>query len=106
MVDISLVLADPTTRADRTAAAPSDCKGINIYRADGAAAAVLVGTADPAASPPTFVDKGRPPGSYGYTVTAIDALGRESDHGDVFPVVLQAPPALLSPPTIVSATAA
>lgn len=106
MVDVTLILADPTTRTDGSAAAPTDTRGINIYRADGAAPATLVGTADPAASPPTFVDKGRPPGAYGYSATAMDSLGRESAHSDVFPVLIAAPPAPLNAPTIVAESAA
>ena len=106
MSNVTLVLADPTTRVDGTSVTAADCKGINIYRANGSAAATLVGTADPTATPPTFVDNGLTPGSYGYSVTAVDSLGRESAHSDVFPVVIVAPPALLNAPTIVSDTVA
>jgi hypothetical protein len=106
MADITLTLADPTTRTDGTPEAATDLASLNIYRADGSAAPVLVGTADPSASPPTFVDKGRPPGTYGYSATAVDKLGRESAHSDVFPVVVAAPPAVSSAPVIVSATQA
>lgn len=106
MADVTLVLANPTTRADGTPAAAADCKGINVYRANGDAAPTLIGTADPTASPPTYVDKGLTPGTYGYSATSIDALERESAHSDEFPVVIVAPPALLNAPTIVSDTIA
>lgn len=104
MVDVVLVLADPTTRTDGTPAAAADCKGINIYRANGNAAATLIGAADPTSTPPTFTDKALSPGAYGYSVTAVDVLGRESAHGDMFPLVIAAPPALLNSPTVISAT--
>ena len=106
MADITITLADPTTRTDGTAESAADLASLNIYRADGSAPAVQVGTADPTASPPTFVDKGRPPGTYGYSATAVDKLGRESAHSDVFPVVVAAPAALSNPPVIVSASQA
>ncbi len=106
MVDITLVLADPTTKTDGTPEPASDLKVLNIYRADGAAPAALVGTADPTVNPPTFVDRGRPPGTYGYSATAVDSLGRESAHSDVFPVIVAAPPAVTNPPVTVSATQA
>jgi hypothetical protein len=105
-MDITLVLADPTTRTDGSAESAADLASLNIYRSDGGSPEVKVGTTDPSASPPTFVDKGRPPGTYGYSATAVDKLGRESAHSDVFPIVVAAPPAVSSPQVIVSATQA
>ena len=102
MATVTLTISDPTSRTDGTTATPADCKGINVYRADGDSQLALIGTADPAATPPTFVDKNVVPGSYGYAVTAVDAFDRESAHSDLFPVVIAAPPAPLNPPTIVS----
>jgi hypothetical protein len=102
MATVTLTLADPTTREDGTAVTTADIAGINIYRTTGDGAAALVGTADPKASPPTFVDSNLVPGNYAYAASAIGTDGRESKHSDLFPVVIAAPAALLSAPTIVA----
>jgi len=106
MATVTLTLADPSTREDGTSVTAADCAGINIYRADGDSPAALVGTADPKATPPTFVDSNLVPGTYAYAASAVGTDGRESKHSDLFPVVIAALPALLSPPTIVSAVTA
>jgi hypothetical protein len=102
MATVTLTLADPATREDGTAVTPADCAGINIYRTTGDSAAALVGTADPKATPPTFVDTNLTPGNYAYAASAIGTDGRESKHSDLFPVVIAAPAALLTAPTIVA----
>jgi hypothetical protein len=102
MATVTLTLADPTTREDGSAVIPPDIKSINIYRTTGDGAPALVGTADPQATPPTFVDTNLTPGNYAYAASAVGLDDRESKHSDLFPVVIAAPPALLSPPTIVA----
>ena len=102
MATVTLTLADPTTRDDGTAVTAADIAGINIYRATGDGAAALVGTADPKATPPVFVDTNLTPGNYAYAASSVGLDGREGKHGDLFPVVIAAPAALVSPPTIVS----
>ena len=104
-MDLVITLAIPATKADgSTPESASDFANINLYRANGTAAATLIGTVDPKIL--TYTDKGLSPGAYGYSATGVDALGRESAHGDVVPFVVPAPPPLLSPPTVVGVTAA
>jgi hypothetical protein len=102
MATVTLTLADPTTREDGTAVTPADIAGINIYRTTGDGPAALAGTADPKATPPVFVDTNLTPGNYAYAASAVGTDGRESKHSDLFPVVIAAPAALLSAPTIVA----
>jgi hypothetical protein len=102
-MNVKLTLADPSTRIDSSALSPSDIVSLNIYRATGDGAPVLVGTADPAGSPPVFEDENLTPGTYGYAVSATGKVGGEGPHSDLFPVVIAAAPAAPSAPTIVSA---
>lgn len=102
MGTVTLTLADPTTREDGSAVTAADCKGINIYRANDGGSLALVGTADPQATPPTFVDSNLVPGKYSYAAAAIGTDDREGKHGDLFEVEIPEGQALLSPPTIVS----
>lgn len=102
MATVTLTLADPTTREDGSAVTAADCKGINIYRSDDGGPLALVGTADPAATPPTFTDANLTPGTYAYAASAVGTDDREGKHGDLFPVVIASGVALLSPPTIVT----
>ncbi len=106
MTDVTLSISDPTTRADGTALAASDLASINIWRTDGSAAAVMVGTLSPLASPLTFTDNNVSVGSHGYQVTATDKQvpPLTSALSDVFPVVIAAPLAAPSAPTITGAT--
>lgn len=102
MATVTLTLADPTTREDGTAVAPADIKSLNIYRSDDSGPLALVGTADPQAAPPVFVDANVVPGKYAYTASAVDQDGREGKHGDLFNVEVLAAAPLLNPPSIVS----
>ena len=104
--NVTLTIADPTTRADGTALSATDLASINIWRTDGAAAAVMVGTLSPLASPLVFVDANVAVGSHGYQVTATDKQvpPLTSALSDIFPVVIAAPLAAPSGPTITGAT--
>lgn len=102
-MNVLLTLADPTSHTDGSAATPADTVSINVYRQFGDGALAKVGTADPTATPPAFTDQNLTPGTYGYAVSAVDKAGVESAHSDLFPVVIAAAAAPLSPPTIVSA---
>jgi fibronectin type 3 domain-containing protein len=102
MATVTLSLAPPTTRQDGSAASPADTKSYNIYRASGATPAAKIGViADPAT--PQYVDASVASGSYGYSATAVDALGREGTMSDVFPVVVAAAVSALGAPTITKA---
>lgn len=102
MATVTLTLADPATRDDGTAVSPADIASINIYRTTGDGPAALAGVADPKATPPTFVDTNLVPGNYAYAASSVGLDGREGKHSDLFPVVIEAPAALISAPTIVS----
>jgi hypothetical protein len=102
MATVTLTLADPTTREDGSAVTAADIKGINIYRSDDGGSLALVGTADPQATPPTFVDQNVVPGKYAYAASSVGVDDREGKHGDLFNVEITSPTPLLSPPTVVS----
>lgn len=102
MATVTLTLADPTTREDGSTVTAADCKSINIYRSDDGGALALVGSADPQATPPTFVDSNLTPGKYAYAASSVGTDDREGKHGDLFAVEIPQGAALLSPPTIVS----
>lgn len=107
--NVTLTIALPTTRQDGTAVSATDIAHINVYRATGSAAPVVVGTVAPASGSNgqvTFTDPALAAGSYGYQVSGVDSTGVEGAKSDLFPVVIAAPPAPLSAPTIISAVAA
>jgi hypothetical protein len=92
----------PTTRTDGTAVTAADIASVNIYRAAGTAAPVKVGVATIAGLGFSYADTGLAPGAYNYGATAVDASGVESAVSNLFPAVIAAPVAALSPPTIVN----
>jgi hypothetical protein len=97
----------PTTDTTGAAQPPSDTASINIYRATGSAAPVLLGTATISGAGFSYVDASPAPGSYQYGATAVEADGVESAVSNLFPVVVPpAQAAALSPPTITNAVAA
>jgi hypothetical protein len=93
----------PAVKADGTTpATPSDCSGINIYRAAGTGSPVKVGAAVITGSSFAFQDPGLAPGSYEYGATALNVDGAESAMSPLFPAVVPATDQLLGPPTIVN----
>lgn len=102
MVDKTISVADPSTRKDGTALSATDIVSGNVYRADGSAAAVKLATVAITGTSWTYVDHNLVPGSYGYQVSVTDSKGQEGDLSDVFPVVIAAPVAPPSAPTITS----
>lgn len=102
-MNVTLTIADPTTRADGTALSASDIASINVWRTDGTNPAVMVGTVSPLASPLVYVDSNVAPGAYGYQVSATDKQTPPltSALSDVFPVIVAAPLAAPSNPIIV-----
>ena len=105
-MNVTLTIADPTTRTDGTALTSANIASINVWRASGSAAAVLVGTVSPTASPLVYVDSNVPAGAYGYQVSATDKQvpPLTSALSDVFPVVIAGALAAPSVPVIVNAT--
>jgi hypothetical protein len=104
-MNVTLTLALPTTRADGTPLAAASIANLSVWRASGSAAAVVVGSVLPSASPLVFVDNNLAAGAYGYQVSATDTQNPPltSALSDVFPVVIAGALAAPSPPTIVSA---
>lgn len=106
MTNVTLTIADPVKRADGSALAATDLASLNIWRTDGAAAAVLVGTLSPLASPLVYVDANVGAGAHGYQVTATDKQVPPvtSALSDIFPVVIASALAAPAAPTITGAT--
>lgn len=91
----------PAFKADGTTpAVPSDCSGINIYRATGTGALVKIGAAVISGGSFTFADTGLAPGAYNYAATALNVDGAENAPGPLFPAVIPATDQLLGPVTI------
>jgi hypothetical protein len=91
----------PTFKQDGvTPFAASDCLGINIYRASGTGAPVMVGKATISAGSFSFADTGLAPGSYNWGATALNAAGEGALSGLV-PGVVPLPPEVPGAPTII-----
>lgn len=105
MTNVTITIADPTTRADGATLAATDLASINVWRTDGTSPAAMVGTISPLASPLVFVDSNVGAGAHGYQVSATDKQVPPvtSALSDIIPVVIAAALAAPSAPTIVSA---
>lgn len=95
----------PKTHKSGSALAPTDISVVNIFRADGDAAAVNIGTiANPQTAKVSFTDHSAVEGvEYGYTADCVTPVDGEGEKSDVFPFEIpEADPA--TAPTITGVT--